>query len=132
MSKFKRTMLMLLLTISTSCWAGGMKGNLEGNELDFFYNTFYPILINANICHSAHKDCQNDYFKCGSFETLNCDIYGVTDEKVIREILIAVLNTEQKDSQFRVSTFTFWRGKYHENYFWESPILKLVDHTDGK
>ena len=137
MNKFKLTMLMLLLTMATSCWAKGMKGNLESNELDFFYNTVHPILIKANICHVTDGDCvSGDYSTCWSLETLSCDFYGITDEKVIREILIAMLNTEKKDSQFRVSSFTFWREKYRDFYMierlWKRPILKFVDHTDEK
>ena len=77
-----------------------------------------------------------DYSTCWSLETLSCDFYGITDEKVIREILIAMLNAEKKDSHFRVSSFTFWRDKYQDFHIWErlwgKPILKFVDHTDGK
>jgi len=105
-----------------------MKGNLEGNELDYVYNTFFPILIKANICKVAHGDCAGgDYLICSSHETLSCKVYGISDEKVIKEILLSMLN-----SGLKVSSFTFYRSRYHEGSIWERPILSFTDRTGDK
>jgi hypothetical protein len=127
MYKLNLLVFMLLISAISPCCAKGMKGNLEGNELDYIYNTFAPLLIKANICKVAHGDCQNDYIICGSFETLSCRVYGITDEKVIKEIFLSMLN-----SGLKVSSLTFYRSRYHEGSIFERAILSYTDHTGGK
>lgn len=117
----------LLFFYASSIWAKGMKGNLEKEELDFIGHTFIPILIKNNICVKATGDCRHDYILCMSLDSLSCDVYGISDEKVIKEIFLAVLN-----SGLRVSSFTFWRSKYHETSLFEKPLLKFIDHSGGK
>jgi hypothetical protein len=105
-----------------------MKGNLDEEELNFIQHVFYPILIKSNLCVSATGDCVgHDYIKCSSHDSLACEVYGIANEKVIREIFLAVLSSE-----LNVSSFTFWRSRYHETSLFEKPLLKFVDHTGGK
>ena len=126
---FKRNMLVFMLSLfaMNSCWAKGMKGNLEGNEINYFNTTFTSILIKANICKKAGADCENYFVICGSFETLACTVYGITDEKVIKELFISMLN-----SGLRFSSITFYRSRYHKVSIFERPILDFTDHTGGK
>lgn len=117
----------LLFFYTSSIWAKGMKGNLEKEELDFIDYTFIPILIKNNVCVKATGDCRHDYILCMSLDSFSCDVYGITDEKAIKEVFLAVLN-----SRLNVSSFTFWRSKYHETSLLEKPLLKFIDHTRGK
>jgi hypothetical protein len=127
--------LQFLLTIALSFvwvsqgWAEGGKGNLNGNELDYLNNTFFPILIKAHICTEVHKDCEGKpgewgYIYCNSEETLTCTIYGITDEKVINELFMSMLN-----SGLNVSSWAFYRSKYHETTFFEKPLLEYENNT---
>ncbi len=118
------SLTLLLLGMSMS-WAEGGKGNLADYEIDYFDNTFYPILIKANVCKVAHGDCVNGrYVFCESFATLACRVYGITDEKIIKELFLSMLN-----SGLKVSSFTFYRSRYHEGSIWERPILSFTDRT---
>ena len=97
------------------------------NEIDYFLNVFNPILIKAHICTQVRGDCENDYVICDSEETLSCQVYGITDEKVIRELFMSMLN-----SGLNVSHFTFYRSRYHEGSIFEKPLLEFIDRTGGK
>lgn len=122
-------LLMTLLTCTNLVWGkGNLKGNLDENELDFIRNTIFPILIKSNLCTSTTGDCvQHEFFICFSAESLSCNVYGISDEKIIKEIFLAVLN-----SGLKVSSFTFWKSRYHETSLFEKPILEFVDRTGGK
>jgi len=101
---------------------------MTGKEIDYFENTFSPILIKAHICTRVDGDCiLGRYVICDSEDTLTCSIYGVTDEKVIRELFMSMLN-----SGLKVSHFTFYRSRYHEGWIFEKPLLEFIDHTGGK
>lgn len=116
----------LLFFASPVLAKGNSKGSLDSEELYFFNDTLLPILVNANICHAVRKDCRNDYILCYSADALSCDVYGIADEKVIKEILIAVLN-----SKLKVLSFTFWRSSYKKKTFFEKPLLEFIDRTGG-
>jgi hypothetical protein len=120
-------LLALVLFAARQGWAKGMKGNLEKEELDFVDQTFIPILIKSNICVKARGDCQHDYLICSSYDTLKCSVYGITDERVIKTIFLAMLN-----SGLTFSSITFWRSPYHKGKILEKPILRFTDHTERK
>jgi hypothetical protein len=127
-NKLKLALVALLLFSACPSWAVGGKGNLNGNEPDYLDNTFFPILIKAHICKEANKDCiGGDYIFCNSDETLSCNVYGISDEKVIKELFMSMLN-----SGLKVSNFNFYRSKHHEGSIFESPLLKFNDNTRGK
>lgn len=124
------TLLLVLpfLCVSSSWAKGNSKGSLDSEEIYFIKNTLFPILIKARLCVSAEKDCSNDdNFICLSHDALACDAYGIADEKVIKEILLAVLN-----SGLKIESFKFWRTKYHEISFFEKPLLEFIDRTGRK
>jgi hypothetical protein len=131
MKSVKVLTLLFLLTLLffgvSPIWAKGMKGNLEKEELDFIDYTFIPILIKTNICVNATGDCKNYHITCVSHDSLSCDVYGIADEKVIKEIFSAVLH-----SGLNVSSFTFWRSKYHKTSLFEKPLLQFIDRTGRK
>lgn len=128
----KRLFLPLLMALFFSAnpvlAKGNPKGILDKDEISLFKNTLLPILIKSKICTSVEKDCyENRYFICLSHDALSCDAYGITDEKVIKEILIAVIN-----SGLKVSAFKFWRSKYHETTFFEKPLLEFINRIGEK
>jgi hypothetical protein len=105
------------------------KGSLSGEEIDFIHNKLEPILVKSNLCASVGKCSGHDYLFCmahGSGYALTCDVYGITDDKVIKELFAAFMN-----SGLRVSSITFWQSKYHKTSLFEKPLMKYVDHTDG-
>ena len=127
----KAFLLLLLIASPFMCssqsWALS-KGALTAEELDYFYNTFTPILIKAHICNEIHKDCAGmNNVICNSEETLSCTVYGVTDGKVIKELFMSMLS-----SGLKVSYFAFMRSKYHEGSFFEKPLLEFYDRTSSK
>lgn len=114
----------LLLFFSSLIWA---KGPLDGDASAFIEQTLSPILIKAKLCSSVQDCVKHRYLLCTSWDSLSCGVYGITDEKVIKEIFLAMLN-----SGLKVSHFNFWRNKYHDKSFYEKPILEFIDHTGGK
>jgi hypothetical protein len=122
---------LLLLTLLALCmnlsWAKGMKGNLEANEIAFMENTFIPILLKENLCTKATGDCKEDHILCWSGDSLSCDVYGISDSGVIKEIFLAMLNSE-----LNVSSLNFWKSKYHKTSTFEKPLLTYRDRTGGK
>jgi len=122
----KLALIALLLFCTCPCWALS-KGALTDKEINYFLTVFNPILIKAHICTQVRGDCEKGYVICGSNETLDCTIYGITDAKVIRELFMSMLN-----SGLNVSSFTFYRSKYHEGSFFEKPLLEFIDRTGDK
>jgi hypothetical protein len=108
-------------------WAKGLKGNLEANELGWVQNVFIPILRKSNLCTNEMGDCRVDHIICWSGETLSCDVYGISDERVIKEIFLAMLNSDLK-----VSSFNFWKNRYHETSLFERPLLAYTNRSDYK
>lgn len=117
-------LLILILHGANQSWA---KGPLDSDVADFSKNTLTPILIREGLCDSR-QDCRDrEYFFCVSWETISCDVYGITDEKLIREIFLAMLN-----SGLKVGSFTFWRSTFHDKSFFEKPLLHYNNRTRGK
>lgn len=108
-----------LLLCMGSASAGGLKGNLEPNELAWIQNTFIPILKKSDLCTNAQGDCRVDHIICTSRETLSCDVYGISDKNIINEIFAAMLN-----SGLNVSSFNFWKSRYHQTSLFERPLLE--------
>jgi hypothetical protein len=118
---------MLLLSVNP-CWALS-KGALTGKELDYFNNVFDPMLVRAHICTQADGDCVDQYIFCDSEETLSCDVYGITDKKLIKALFYSMLN-----SGLNISYLAFHSRKYHEISFrlFEKPLLQYIDNTGSK
>lgn len=126
---FSLLMLAWSILCASPSWAkGNPKGILDDDERYFIDHTIYPILISSKLCVSATADCiGREYIFCLSDDSLSCDVHGITDKKIIKEILLAVLN-----SGLPISSFTFWRSKYHEQSFFEKPLVEFIDRTGGK
>ncbi|MFZ2161215.1 MAG: hypothetical protein WAW02_03265 [Sideroxyarcus sp.] len=93
----------------------------------FSNNILTPILVREGLCSSS-QDCRNkELFFCISWETISCDVYGISDEKLIKEIFLAMLNSGMK-----VRNFDIWRSKYREKAFFEKPLLSYINRTGGK
>ena len=119
------TILLALMLFSASpSWA---KGPLDNDVSDFSKNILSPILIREGLCNSRQNCREREYFFCVSWETISCDVYGITDEKLIKEIFLAMLK-----SGLKVGSFTFWHSTYREKSFFEKPLLHYNDRTGGK
>lgn len=127
-TKLKLALVMLLLLNVCPCWALS-KGALNKEELNYFEKTFPQILINAHVCTQALGDCRGKpgepgYVYCGSEETIACDVYGISDEELIKELFMSMLS-----SGLRFSHIAFHRSKYHEGSIFEKPLLEFTDRT---
>ncbi|MCF8183541.1 MAG: hypothetical protein K9J43_01040 [Polynucleobacter sp.] len=120
--------VIVLLTLTffgaSPSWA---KGPLDGDASTFGKQTLSPILIREKLCTSVQDCREREYFFCTSWESISCDLYGITDEKIIKEILLAMLNSGLKASHFR-----FWLRSHRDKSFFDKPILEFIDHTGGK
>lgn len=119
------TVLLALLPFGANF--GWAKGPLDNDVSNFSQNILFPILIREGLCNSAQNCRQREYFFCVSWETISCDVYGITDEKLIKEIFLAMLKNGLK-----VGSFTFWHSTYREKSFFEKPLLHYNDRTGGK
>jgi hypothetical protein len=122
--------IVLIFGCLSGCDTGGnMKGALADDELAYIENGLYPLLVKAGTC-SSPDECHNNYRKywtCFSHNALSCEIYGVTDKKMIMEILLSMIN-----SKLRIRQVTFWRPLDDQNHFFETPLLEFTDHTWDK
>ena len=119
-------LLFLTLTLFSSnpSWA---KGPLDGMAADYFDHAMAPILIKAKLCSSL-KDCNgHEYFFCTSWDSLVCEVYGINDEQVVKELFLSMLN-----SGLRIGAVMFWSSKHNEKSFFEKPLLQFIDKTGGK
>lgn len=117
-------LLTLMLLGASPSWA---KGPLDNDVSDFSKNILSPILIREGLCNSRQNCREREYFFCVSWETISCDVYGITDEKLIKEIFLAMLN-----SGLKVGSFRFWNSTYREKSFFEKPLLSYINRTGGK
>lgn len=117
-------LLVLILFRENPSWA---KGPLDSEASYFIKYTLSPILIREKLCNSIQDCIERDYFLYTSWNTISCDLYGITDEKIIKEIFLAMLSRG-----LRVSHFCVWRNTNHDKSFFEKPILEFTDHTGDK
>ncbi len=116
--------LTLLLFSANSSWA---KGPLDSDVAEFSTNVLTPILVRNGLCNS-HQNCrEKEYFFCVSWEAVSCGVYGITDERLIKEIFLAVLN-----SGLKIHSFSFWSSKYQEKSFFEKPLLNYTNRMGDK
>ncbi len=122
-------LLVLSLFCDPPCVAGG-EGPLHQDASNYFEQNLAPLLIKEKLCDSF-QDCTYRhrfyFFAISLNDTIHFDVYGITDEKIIKEILLSMLN-----SGLRISKIDFWQSKYDEKSFFEKPILELIDHSGGK
>lgn len=120
----------ILLFIGASlCWGENVKGNFEREEINFIKNRITPILVKAGICSSVH-DCEGNYWRyytCDSHDSLSCNIYGITDEKLAREILVEFLN-----SGLMIGRLAIYEHTSDKKSFIERPGLEFIDRITNK
>jgi hypothetical protein len=116
---------MAIIAALCSCpgWAKGLKGNLEPNELAWIQDKFIPILMQSKLC-ASQSDCSHDRIICISAQALTCDVYGIADRRVIREVLLSLLGSDLK-----VSALRFWKSEYHKTSSRERPLVEYVNRA---
>lgn len=103
------------------------KGPLDSDVAEFSENILTPILVREGLC-SSRQDCrEKEYFFCVSWKSISCDVFGIANEKLIKEIVLAMLNSELK-----IHSFHFWRSKYREKSVFEKPLLSYINRIGGK
>lgn len=131
---FKMRIIMLALQIllffvASLCWGGNIKGNLEREELNFIKTRITPIFVKAGICSSI-KDCEGNYLRyytCTSHDSLSCNIYGIADKQLAREILMEFLK-----SGLRVGHLTIYQHTSDKKSFIERPRLEFIERITSQ
>lgn len=120
--------LMLLL----GCIFISIQNAIAGDSLtsksnDFRENRIVPILIRANLC-TSRQDCRNkEILLCSSSSTAtSCDFYGITDEKIMKEIMVEIMygNT-------LIKSVFFYRNTKKNTSFFENSIMMYSDKLTG-
>jgi hypothetical protein len=123
-------LLVLMLGYLHGCDNGAnMKGLLDTDQFAFVDSDLDPLLIRAGVCKSV-TECDDNYDKyntCVLKDSLSCDIYGISDKKMIMEILNSVVS-----KGIRIGKMTFWLHRHHETGFFEKPLVVFTDHTLDK
>jgi hypothetical protein len=100
---------------------GNIKGILDEASINYIQNNIIPILIKAKICTSARGDCiGGDYFECLQSSSLSCDVYGISNENVIKEI-----TSSMRNSGLRIGKVSFWRSTHDKKTIFEKPLSKF-------
>ena len=116
--------IFIFITINVSqCLA---KSSQDSDISTFAENKLFPILIREKLCSSI-KDCRDkEYFLCVSWETISCEIYGVSSEKLINEIFLLMLT-----SRLNIRSLVFWGSTSRKKTFFEKPLLNYINRARG-
>jgi hypothetical protein len=98
----------------------GNKGMMDEATINYFENTVDPILINAKLCQSPNDCLRRNYILCVQSNSLACDVYGISDEAVIKEIILSF-----QKSGLRIKRLTFWRSAHGDKSFFEKPLSQF-------
>lgn len=118
----------LLIFIASTSWAGEPV-QLAGDAENYYKNTLVPFLINSKFCDSF-QDClkhQYSFYAISYSEAIDFNLYGITDEKIIKEIIFSMLN-----SGLKIRKIAFYKSNHDEKYFFEKPIVEYINHSGDK
>lgn len=96
------------------------KGSLDEAAINFIKNNLSNVFIRAKMCsgHKGRDSCEEKtIITCYQRDSLRCDLYGVSDENVIKEVTQSFQN-----SGLRISTITFWRSTHDNKSIFEKSI----------
>jgi len=116
----------LLLTISLSGFAGESAINTEiGNEIA--KKTIIPVLIAHKLCREAQSCWANDdHIKMSAGGGVRFDIYGITDRKLVTELLVAIAEaSNQYPAKLQISVDIF-AHMFVEKSIWKDPIASML------
>lgn len=103
------------------------KGPLDIEVAEFSKTVVTPILVKNGLCNSRQECREKEYFFCVSWETVSCDVYGITDETVIKEILTAAIG-----SKTRFHSINFWGLHHSKKSLLDKPIVSYINKMAGK
>lgn len=109
---------------------GNGKGNLDEATLNYLENNIVPLLIRARLCSSSHSrdSCYgNKVMFCMQTNSLSCDLYGMSDENLVREISLSFQN-----SGLRIQKISFWHSTYDKKSVLEKPISRFDGHASER
>lgn len=99
------------------------KGPMDSEASYFIKHTISQIFIREKLCISAQDCIEHNYLLYTAWNSISYDMYGITDEKIIKEIFLAILNSDLKISHFRV-----WDKSKSNKSFFDKPILEFTNH----
>jgi hypothetical protein len=105
----------------------GINGELSGSAADFIERGVSPILIKAKLCSSVQDCIRHEFIQYAVGSSIHYYVYGIADEKIIKEILISMLNSELK-----ISSITFWHSKHQDKSFFERSVVNFTNQTGDK
>lgn len=114
-----------LMGASPSNYAGYAEKD-DGARHEIIKQMIVPILVTHKICHD-NKDCDlKDVIKADSRVGMAFYIYGVSDRKLINELLVAITQASNQyppNLQLSVDVFAH---PHSERSVWKRPIAQLL------
>lgn len=111
---------------SFSSYAGESAINTEiGNEIT--KKAIIPLLIVHKLCSDAQSCWFNDdHVKISAKVGVEFFIYGISDRKLINELVVAITQASNSYSDKLHLSVTVYAHAHAERSFWKSPIAELV------
>ena len=93
---------------------------LDEGTHNYFLTNLAPILLKAKLCNTVNNCMADDNILCSQGNSLFCQVYGITDPNVIKEIATSINN-----SGLRIDKVIFWSSTHDKKFFFETPIYQL-------
>lgn len=127
MMKKIKTVLMgvFLLMISFSSYAGYAEKD-GGARHEIIKQVIVPILVAYSVCRD-NRDCDlNDVIKADSRIGMAFYIYGISDRKIINELLVAITQASNQYPPNLQLSVDIFAHPHSERSIWKRPIAQLV------
>ena len=107
--------------------AGASKGSLDEATLNYMKYSLDPIFIKAKMCSvwNGRDGCvgKNIIF-CSQSNSLGCNLYGITDENLIKEITQSMQN-----SGLRIKRAYFFRNTHDKSSVFDKPFYAFTGNA---
>jgi len=113
-----------LLVTSSSCFAGYAEKD-GGARHEIFKQVIVPILVAHKICRDD-RDCDlKDVIKAESRTGMAFYIYGISDRKLINELLVAITQASNQYPPNLQLSVDMFAHPHSERSIWKRPIAQL-------
>lgn len=106
---------------------GAPKGSLDEATLNYMRYSLDPIFIRAKMCSvwNGRNGCVGkDIIFCSQSNSLTCNLYGITDENLIKEITQSMQN-----SGLRIKRVNFWRSTHDKSSVFDKPFYVFTGNA---
>lgn len=106
---------------------GNLKGSLDEATLNYWRYSLDPIFIKAKMCSvwNGRNGCLGkDIIFCSQSNSLTCNLYGITDENLIKEITQSMQN-----SGLRIKRVNFFRDTHDKSSVFDKPFYVFTGNA---